>query len=83
MEGSIVAIPERAAVSLSRFGRDRRVTEQILGFDVRRPLSRDVALCSLVSVVETLLAGAAIIPWRWSRRRRRRVISGLGMSASR
>jgi len=82
MEGSIVAIPERAAVSLGRCGRYRRITEQVLGFDVRRSLSRDVVLRRLVSVRETLLAGVAIVCGRRSRWRWGRIISGLGMSAS-
>jgi hypothetical protein len=79
MEKSIVAITERSAVSLSRFGWHRRIAEWFLRFDARRPLSCDIVLCCLVSVNETLLGGFAKLDWR---RRRRLIINRLWMSAS-
>jgi hypothetical protein len=84
MEEGIVAIPEGLPVRVNRFGWHRRIAERFLPFDVRRPLSRDIALRRLVSVVDTLLGGLAIGHWRrrWWRRRWRNVINRLWMSAS-
>ncbi len=83
MEEGIVAIPEGPAVSLNRFGWHRRIAERFMPFDVRRPFSRDIALCRLVSVVDTLLGGFAKLDWRrWRRRRWRLIINRLWMSAS-
>jgi hypothetical protein len=82
MEKGIVAITERSAVGLSRFGWNRRIAECFLPFDVRRPLSCEIALCRLVSVKETLLGGLAKLDWRRWGWRRRLIINGLWMSAS-
>jgi hypothetical protein len=83
MEEGIVAIPEGPAVSLHRFGWHRRIAEPFMAFDVRRPLSRHIALGCLVSVVGTLLGGLAKFYWRWwwRRRRWRLIINRLRMSA--
>jgi|HubBroStandDraft_6_1064221.scaffolds.fasta_scaffold25002_4 hypothetical protein len=59
MQEGIVAIPEGSAISLNRLGWHRRIAEWFLCLDAWRPLSRDIALCRLVSVVDALLSGLA------------------------
>jgi hypothetical protein len=57
MEAGIVAITEGSAISLNRFGWHGRIAEWFLCFDAWRPLSRHIALCRLVSVVDASLGG--------------------------
>jgi hypothetical protein len=76
MEVGFIAIPEGLAVRSNCWGWHWRIAEKFLAFDVGRPLCRNITLRRLISVVETLLTGIAILGRRgwWRRRGRRRLV---------